>query len=161
VKHLKVDFSLRGRCATVLVAYVRIAPVELAVQIIKEFLIPGSAWFLIIAATFAAFSSSDRSGSGCGRRPLIGLVVGLGHQRARRRLRTQVRTGSRVRSAIELTQEPCRSLSWEMGSAATRRLAGGLNYLSVIGHEHAVRSNDSDCSASMVMSGSPFDGGSV
>jgi len=50
--------------------------VELAVQIVKEFLIPGSAWFLIIATTFCGillFGSERKRAAG--RRLLIGLVV--------------------------------------------------------------------------------------
>ena len=49
---------------------------ELAVQIVKEFLIPGSAWFLIIATTFCGillFGSERKRAAG--RRLLIGLVV--------------------------------------------------------------------------------------
>ena len=49
---------------------------ELLVDFIKEFLIPGSAWFLVIAATVCAvlLSGSPRKRS-IGLRLLIGLVT--------------------------------------------------------------------------------------
>ena len=59
-----------------LLAYGRIACVELMVDFIKEFLVPGSAWFLIIAATVCGILlfGSDRQRA-TGRRLLVSLVV--------------------------------------------------------------------------------------
>jgi len=59
-----------------LLAYGRIACVELIVEFIKEFLIPGSAWFLIIAASICGvlLFGSDRKRA-MGRRLLVSLVV--------------------------------------------------------------------------------------
>jgi uncharacterized SAM-binding protein YcdF (DUF218 family) len=56
--------------------YGRIACVEIVVEFIKEFLIPGSTWFLILAATACALLlfGSNRSRS-AGRTMLVGLVV--------------------------------------------------------------------------------------
>jgi len=50
--------------------------VERIVEVIKEFLVPGSAWFLIIAATFCGMLlyGSDRKRA-VGRRLLVSLVV--------------------------------------------------------------------------------------
>jgi uncharacterized SAM-binding protein YcdF (DUF218 family) len=56
--------------------YVRIANVSLLVEFIKEFLVPGSAWFLIIAATVCGillFGSERKRVAG--RRLLVSLVV--------------------------------------------------------------------------------------
>lgn len=57
--------------------YVRIALVEALVEFIKEFLIPGSTWFLIIAATGCAllllFGSERKRAAG--RTLLAGLVI--------------------------------------------------------------------------------------
>jgi uncharacterized SAM-binding protein YcdF (DUF218 family) len=56
--------------------YVRIANVSLLVEVIKEFLVPGSAWFLIIAATVCGillFGSERKRVAG--RRLLVSLVV--------------------------------------------------------------------------------------
>jgi uncharacterized SAM-binding protein YcdF (DUF218 family) len=59
-----------------LLAYGRIACVELIVEFIKEFLVPGSAWFLIIAASICGvlLFGSDRKRA-MGRRLLVSLVV--------------------------------------------------------------------------------------
>jgi uncharacterized SAM-binding protein YcdF (DUF218 family) len=56
--------------------YGRIANVNLFVEFIKEFLVPGSAWFLIIAASFCGvlLFGSDRKRA-IGRRLLVSLVV--------------------------------------------------------------------------------------
>ena len=56
--------------------YVRIACVEPLVEFIKEYLIPGSAWFLLIAATgcgLLLFGSERKRASG--RTLLVGLVI--------------------------------------------------------------------------------------
>jgi uncharacterized SAM-binding protein YcdF (DUF218 family) len=56
--------------------YVKIAIVNLLVEFIKEFLVPGSAWFLIITATVCGILlfGSDRKRL-MGRRLLVSLVV--------------------------------------------------------------------------------------
>jgi len=59
-----------------LLAYGRIACVELIVEFIKEFLVPGSAWFLLIVASICGvlLFGSDRKRA-AGRRLLLSLVV--------------------------------------------------------------------------------------
>jgi uncharacterized SAM-binding protein YcdF (DUF218 family) len=71
---LKTFFSAAQDCRAG--RYVRIATVNLLVEFIKEFLVPGSAWFLIIAASICGvlLFGSDRKRA-MGRRLLVSLVV--------------------------------------------------------------------------------------
>ena len=71
---LKTFFSAAKDCRAG--PYVRIANVNLVVEFIKEFLVPGSAWFLIIAASICGvlLFGSDRKRA-MGRRLLVSLVV--------------------------------------------------------------------------------------
>jgi uncharacterized SAM-binding protein YcdF (DUF218 family) len=71
---LKTFFSAAQDCRAR--RYVKIANVNLLVEFIKEFLVPGSAWFLIIAATVCGILlfGSDRKRA-TGRRLLVSLVV--------------------------------------------------------------------------------------
>ncbi len=71
---LKTFFSAVEDCRAG--RYVKIANVNLLVEFIKEFLVPGSAWFLIIAASICGvlLFGSDRKRA-MGRRLLVSLVV--------------------------------------------------------------------------------------
>jgi uncharacterized SAM-binding protein YcdF (DUF218 family) len=71
-----LTFFFNAAAAGFFHAYVRIAAVNTFVEFIKEFLVPGSTWFLIIATTACGFLlfGSDRRRS-VGRVLLLALVI--------------------------------------------------------------------------------------